>query len=270
MSQKRRKNKELVSESDLELNEISDYVDSSVDVAKRSASGDSEESEDSGRNSADGDNNPFSVPSLLRFISVERYDLRTIMDVVGSFSTKISVRSRMAAYRYFQLVLVNQELNKRFKQSCFGHLRNLPEHLKFNGQLVWIYEAIPHIGKFVEKSTDEPFSIPRILRWHTTKSDQIIEGDLFKYKEKIIENVHPYIIPTLRETNMDYMIFFEPYTEEVKNNVLDGLKKELEGVTVLISNEDSDDERNLGGKPVEVGVGDDDTPSTFKDAAETS
>ncbi|KAM3398798.1 hypothetical protein P3S68_002314 [Capsicum galapagoense] len=59
-----------------------------------------------------------------------------IIDEVRSFPTKISIRSRMAAYREFKEILVNQELKKRFKRSYFGHLRNLPEHLKFNGQLV--------------------------------------------------------------------------------------------------------------------------------------
>ncbi|KAM3305345.1 hypothetical protein P3S67_012211 [Capsicum chacoense] len=117
---------------------------------------------------------------------------------------------------------------------------------------------------------EEPFFIPRILRWHTTKSDQIIEGDPFKYKENITGNVYPYIILTLHETKMDYMISFKPYTDEVKNNVLDGFKKELEEVTVLISNEDSDDDGDLGGNSIEVRVGYDDTPSTSKDAAGTS
>ncbi|KAM3246193.1 cytochrome c1-like [Capsicum annuum] len=69
---------------------------------------------------------------------------------------------------------------------------------------------------------------------------------------------------------MDYMIFFDPYTDEVKNNVLDDLKKGLEGVIVLISNEDSDDDGYLSDNPVEVCIGDDDTSSTSKDAAGTS
>ncbi|KAM3222783.1 hypothetical protein P3L10_022053 [Capsicum annuum] len=75
--------------SDLELKEISDYIDSSEDVAKRSVSGDSEECEGSGSNSDDGDNDSLSMPYLSRCISVERYDLRTIIDKVGSFPTKI-------------------------------------------------------------------------------------------------------------------------------------------------------------------------------------
>ncbi|KAM3281491.1 hypothetical protein P3S67_028513 [Capsicum chacoense] len=89
---KRNKIEESVSESDLELKEISDYVDSSEDVAKRSVSGDSEDCEGSGSNSDDGDNDSLSVPYLSRCIFVERYDLRTIIDEVGSFPAKISVR----------------------------------------------------------------------------------------------------------------------------------------------------------------------------------
>ncbi|KAM3284273.1 hypothetical protein P3S67_023072 [Capsicum chacoense] len=441
---KRKKIEKSVSKSYLELKEISDYVDSSEDVAKRSVSGDSEECEGSGSNSDDGDNDSLSVPYLSRYIFVERYDLRTIINEVGSFPTKISVRSRMDAYREFKKILVDQELKKRFKRSCFGHLRNLPEHLKFNGQLVhylllrlvkndkirhkmwfcinnkpacfglkefclitgldcssypseskmkkvlakgddfcfkvtknknitvanllhlirgnklnedqnfkccllwflhtmlltkysmkvvdtklirmvdslsffekylwgketfqltmdylkkksnlkkqkevfdekqkasyalfgfpwafmiWIYKVFPHLGEFAGKSMDEPLPIPRILRWHTLKNDKIIEGDPFKYKGKVTENVHPYIIPTVREMKMDYMITFDPYTNKVKNNILDGLKKELEGVTILTSNEDSDDDGDLGGNPVGVRVGDDDSPSTSKDAARTS
>ncbi|XP_047264255.1 glutamic acid-rich protein-like [Capsicum annuum] len=119
---KMKKIEELVSELDSELKKISDYVDSSEDVAKRSVNGDSEES-----NSDDGDNDSLSVPYL--------------------------------------------------------------------------------------------------SRWHTTKSDKIIKGDPLKYKGKVTENVHPYIIPTVCETKMDYMIMFEQYTDEVKNNILDGLKK---------------------------------------------
>ncbi|XP_047268401.1 uncharacterized protein LOC124898684 [Capsicum annuum] len=107
---------------------------------------------------------------------------------------------------------------------------------------IWIYETFSHLGEFARKSMDEPFPIPHILSWYTTKNDKIIEDDPFKYKEKVTENVHPYIIPTVRETKMDYIITFEPSMDEVKNNVLDGLKKDLEGVTVLTSNEDSDDD----------------------------
>ena len=69
---------------------------------------------------------------------------------------------------------------------------------------------------------------------------------------------------------MDYMGTFKPYTDEVKNNIFDGLKKDLQGVTILNSNKDSDDEGDLGGNSVGVRVCDDDSPSTSKDAAGTS
>ncbi|KAM3282934.1 hypothetical protein P3S67_026579 [Capsicum chacoense] len=141
---KRKKIQESVSESDSELKEISEYVNSSEDVAKRSVSDDGKESDRSGSNSDDGDNDSLSVPYLSRCIFVERYDLRTIIDEVGSFPAKISVRSRMTAYREFKQVLVDKELKKRFKRSCFVHLRNLPEHLKFNGQLVH-YLLLRHV-----------------------------------------------------------------------------------------------------------------------------
>ncbi|KAM3281492.1 hypothetical protein P3S67_028514 [Capsicum chacoense] len=136
--------------------------------------------------------------------------------------------------------------------------------------LIWIYEVFPHLREFAGKSMDESLPIPRILRWHTSKSDKLIEGDPFKYKEKVTENVNLYIIPTVCATKMDHIITSDPYTDEVKNNIFDGLKKELEGVTVLTSNEDSDDNENLGGNPIGVRVGDDDSLSTSKDAAGTS
>ncbi|KAM3282241.1 hypothetical protein P3S67_025886 [Capsicum chacoense] len=128
--------------------------------------------------------------------------------------------------------------------------------------MIWIYKVIPHLGNFDGKSMDEPFLIPRILRWHITKSDQIIKGDPFI--------MCPYIIPTVCDTKMDHMIMLKPCTDEVKNNVFDGLKKELEGVIDLILNEDSEDDGDLGGNPVGVCIGDDDTLSTSKDTEGTS
>ncbi|PHT59377.1 hypothetical protein CQW23_01740 [Capsicum baccatum] len=244
--------------------EISDYAESSEDVLPEcSVSGDSEESEGIGRNNDDGDNDPLFVPSLSRFIFVKRYDLRTIMDEVRSFPAKISVRLRMIIYQEFKQVFVDQELKKRFKRSYFGHLRKLPEHLKFNGQFGCMRPFFI-LENLLENQWISSFPF-RALKWHTTKSDQMIEGDPFKYKGKVTENVHPYIIPTIHQTKMDYMITFDPYIDKVKNNILDGLKQELEGVIVLILNEDSDDDGDLGGNPIKVRIGDDDTSSTSKD-----
>ncbi|XP_047260174.1 synaptic vesicle membrane protein VAT-1 homolog [Capsicum annuum] len=56
----------------------------------------------------------------------------------------------------------------------------------------------------------------------------------------------------------------KPYKEEVKNKFLDGLKKDLQGVTVLTSNKNNDNDEDLGGKPIGVHIGDDDSSSTLK------
>ncbi|PHT31532.1 hypothetical protein CQW23_27869 [Capsicum baccatum] len=157
---------------------------------------------------------------------------------VGSFPAKILVRSRMAANRVFNLLTKSEE--------------------KIQVVLFWTLE--------------KPFG----TSWNQLNEDQKIKCCLLWFLHTMLlvkdstKNVHPYIIPTVRETNMDYMITFNPYTDEVKNNVFDDLKKALEGVTVLISNEHTEDNRDLGGNPVGVCIGDDDTPSTSKDIKGTS
>ncbi|XP_047267608.1 cilia- and flagella-associated protein 251-like [Capsicum annuum] len=69
---------------------------------------------------------------------------------------------------------------------------------------------------------------------------------------------------------MDYMVMFKSYTDEVKNNVLDGLNKDLQGVNILTSNEDSDDDGDLDSNSIGVRVSDDVSPSTSKDVEGTS
>ncbi|KAH0635611.1 hypothetical protein KY290_036023 [Solanum tuberosum] len=66
-------------------------------------------------------------------------------------------------------------------------------------QGVWIYEVLPHLGNYAKKSLDSPLSIFRLLRWHTTKSDNIVDGDPFKNKGRSTKVVHPYLVPTVRE-----------------------------------------------------------------------
>ncbi|KAH0656153.1 hypothetical protein KY285_031035 [Solanum tuberosum] len=101
--------------------------------------------------------------------------------------------------------------------------------------LVWIYEVFPHLGKYAKKSLDFPLPIPRLLRWHTTKNDNIVEGDPFKYNGRSTKIVHPYLIPIVRETKQNYMETLKLYTDEVKDTIIDALKANLKGVTVLTS-----------------------------------
>ncbi|KAM3247723.1 hypothetical protein P3L10_009490 [Capsicum annuum] len=82
------------------------------------------------------DEEALILPHCARFVSAERYDIATVLDDVRLFSTKISVRSRLKMFNEFKQVVVDQRLKSRFKNSCFGGLWDLPEHMKFNGQLV--------------------------------------------------------------------------------------------------------------------------------------
>ncbi|KAM3356850.1 hypothetical protein P3S68_023564 [Capsicum galapagoense] len=58
------------------------------------------------------DKEALILPHCARFVSAERYNLATVLDDIGSFLAKIS-------------------------NSCFGDLWDLPEHMKFNRQLVY-------------------------------------------------------------------------------------------------------------------------------------
>ncbi|KAM3356210.1 hypothetical protein P3S68_022924 [Capsicum galapagoense] len=56
--------------------------------------------------------------------------------------------------------------------------------------------------------------------------------------------VHPYLIPTVREMKQHYMKKFKAFTDEPNDAFIDGLKACLEGVTVITSSEDGEDEDN--------------------------
>ncbi|KAH0633903.1 hypothetical protein KY290_037347 [Solanum tuberosum] len=58
--------------------------------------------------------------------------------------------------------------------------------------------------------------------------------------------VHQYLIPTVRETKQNYMPTLKPYTNEVKDTIIDALKANLEGVTVLTSAVENEEDEILG------------------------
>ncbi|KAG5598909.1 hypothetical protein H5410_030279 [Solanum commersonii] len=51
----------------------------------------------------------------------------------------------------------------------------------------------------------------------------------------LLKVVHPYITPTIRETKKNYLAALKRYVDKVKDTVLNALKKNLKGVTVLTS-----------------------------------
>ncbi|KAG5579848.1 hypothetical protein H5410_050475, partial [Solanum commersonii] len=120
---------------------------------EKTDSGDEKSSRDT-RDTRDEDDDPLPLQICARQISSKSYNLTTWMDELGSFPTNFFVRTRMALNRDFRKLLV-QEKN---------------------------YNAFSHLGKYAKKSLDSPLPSLRLLRLHTTKSNNIIEGDPFKYK----------------------------------------------------------------------------------------
>ncbi|KAG5585079.1 hypothetical protein H5410_045513 [Solanum commersonii] len=81
--------------------------------------------------------------------------------------------------------------------------------------LVWIYETFLHLGKYVKKSLDSPLPISHLLRWHTAKTIIL---------SKVIHLITKNNLATSKS-----------YVDEVKDIVLDELKANLKGVTILTS-----------------------------------
>ncbi|KAK4708568.1 hypothetical protein R3W88_029493 [Solanum pinnatisectum] len=185
---------------------------------KISSEGESD-SEESSRDTNRYEDDHLSLPICARDILGELYDLETLLDKVGSFPAKISIRLRMTIHREFWKILIEQKFYNEFKGTCFGHLRHIPDYFKFNGL----------IAHYI---------------WYTSKSDNIVEGDPFKYKGRSTKIVHPYLTPTVREMGQNYMKTFKPYTDEVKD-AIDVLKTQLKGVNVLTAGDEYFDDHNI-------------------------
>ncbi|KAF3632022.1 hypothetical protein FXO38_26333 [Capsicum annuum] len=94
--------------------------------------------------------------------------------------------------------------------------------------MIWIYEAFPALGMGNGKSTEDPLPIPRLLRWHTSKGDKLIE---------------------VRKMKQHYTKKFKAFIDEPNDVFIDGLKACLEGMTVITlseDGEDGDDDRDFG------------------------
>ncbi|KAG5579623.1 hypothetical protein H5410_050250 [Solanum commersonii] len=229
----------------------------SVDASDNVESSDREsDSEESSRDTSRDEDDLLSLPFCARDISSELYDLATWLDEVGSFPAKISVRSRMTmaddldffkSYPWekksFDLTLtyLKNQINLRKQGQMYNEKKNASYALYgfpwafliiILNYFVWIYEVVPYLGKYIGKSSDTLLLIPHLLRWYTLKSDNIVEGDPFKYKGRSTKIVHPYLTPT-------------PYTNEVNDTVIDVLKTQLKGVTVLTAGDEYLGDHNI-------------------------
>ncbi|XP_049405173.1 uncharacterized protein LOC125868586 [Solanum stenotomum] len=162
------------------MDEIYNYEDSSAQATddvesseENTDSGDEETSRDS-RDTGDEDDDPLSLPTCAREISV----------CIDYGAELLSIP------RHAKIKKVLQKGEKFYYK-------------------VWIYEVFPHLGNYAKKSLDSPLPIPRLLRWHTAKSDNIVKGDPFKYKAIVDEDlaiVDEYFAEEVNEQEKEKMV----------------------------------------------------------------
>ncbi|KAG5590139.1 hypothetical protein H5410_040653 [Solanum commersonii] len=231
----------------------------------------SDSEDESSRDTQTGDEaeDPLSLPISTRDISGKSYDMKTWIHEIGSFPVKISIRARIVVYRDFRNLLGKEIFNLTLaylknkinlkKQNDVYNERGNASYALFGYMRLFLI-----LGKYAKKSLDSPLPISHLLRWHTTKNDNIIEGDSFKYKGKSTKVVHSYLSPTVRETKKNCLATLKPYMDEVKDTVLDALKENLKDVTILTSTVESVEDECLSdhnpNQPCENFV-----PSSFKD-----
>ncbi|KAG5573031.1 hypothetical protein H5410_062797 [Solanum commersonii] len=93
----------------------------------------------------------------------------------------------------------------------------------------------------------DPLSLPTCARVISIKSYNLttcMDG-LGSFPAKI-SVVHPYLVPTVRETKKNYIATLKSYTDEVKDTIIDALKSNLKGVIVLTSAVENQEDEILG------------------------
>ncbi|KAG5579835.1 hypothetical protein H5410_050462 [Solanum commersonii] len=157
------------------------------------------------------------------------------MDELGSFPTKISVRTRMALYRDFRKLLVQEKNYNDFKGTCFGHLRHIPEYFNYFTNF-WV--GYMRCFLIIVSMPRSPWILlcPFPVDLDCTRQRAIILSKI----------VHPYVTPIVRETKQSYMATLNPYTDEVQDTFMDPLKANLKGVIVLTSVVQNEEDEILG------------------------
>ncbi|KAH0720104.1 hypothetical protein KY284_005134 [Solanum tuberosum] len=226
--------------------EINNYEDSSAlatddgeSTKENTDSGDESSSGDS-RDTGDEDDDPLSLPTCARKIS--EFALITGLNCLA-YPRDAKMKKELQKVKYLK-----NKINLKKQSEVYKERGNAPYALYGFpwAFLVWIYETFPYLGNYAKKSLDSPLPILYLLRWHTAKSDNIVEGDPFKYQGKSTKVVHPYLVPIVRETKQNYMATLKAYTNEVKDKIIDALKANLKGVTVLSSAVENREDEILG------------------------
>ncbi|KAG5629453.1 hypothetical protein H5410_001170 [Solanum commersonii] len=194
-------------------------------LEKKTDSGDESSSRDN-RDTGKEDDDPLSLPTCARVISGKSYNLTTCMDELGSFPAKISVRARMTLYRNFRNALWGKEcfdLTVKYLKNKIN-LKKQSEVYKEKGNASFGYTRLFLILVIMQRS-------PWIL---LCQFPVYLDGT--RQRAITLSKVmHPYLVPTVRETKQNYMATLKPYMDEVKDTIIDALKANLKGVIVLIS-----------------------------------
>ncbi|KAH0661280.1 hypothetical protein KY284_026211 [Solanum tuberosum] len=199
--------------------EIDNYEDSSAQAIddvefseENTDSGDESSNRDS-RDTRDEDDDPLSLPTCARVIS----EFALITGLNCSAYPRDAKMKKVLQKDYFKSYPWGEECfdltTKYLKKKI--NLKKQSEVYKERGNasyalygfpwafLVWIYEVFPHLSNYAKKSLDSPLPIPRLLRWHTAKSANIVEGDPFKYKGRSTKQqlikMKTYTTPTVDE-----------------------------------------------------------------------
>ncbi|KAG5597671.1 hypothetical protein H5410_038903 [Solanum commersonii] len=218
--------------------ESSDQATDDVEFTEENTdSGDEETSGDS-RYTGDEDDDPLSLLTCARQISGKSYNLTTCMDELGSFPAKIFVRARMTLYHDFRIMDDDLDFFKSYPwgKECFDltvkylknkiSLKKQSEVYKERGNAscdMFGYMRLFLILVIMQRS-------PWIL---LCQFPVYLDGarqrtiTLSKVIHLSTNVVHPYLIPTVRETKQNYMTTLKPYTDEVKDTIIDALKTNL-------------------------------------------
>ncbi|KAG5598623.1 hypothetical protein H5410_029993 [Solanum commersonii] len=174
--------------------------------------------------------------------------------LLGSFPAKISVRARMTLYSDFRNALVQEKIYNDFKdffksypwgKECFdlsmkylkknNNLKKQSEVYKERGNASYALYGFPRAFLFGYMRLFLILVIMQRSLWILLCQFPVYLDGTWQRAITLSKVVHPYLVPTVRETKQNYMATLKSYTDEVKDTIIDALKANLKGVTVLTS-----------------------------------
>ncbi|PHU26262.1 hypothetical protein BC332_04594 [Capsicum chinense] len=177
--------------------------------------------------------NSPSIEELIKIFSIDCYPVRMRCNGATDLMGDLVVKSVMGkSFDAFKKILREQKLDSYFRESCFGKYLDLPEdnNARFQMKMAWAFEAIPYLRQQV--NYQEEVSCPRILRWLSAKTNKNTKFlDPFNPPKEAI--VHLWLVPINRELKMSFFLTLRSVQTLSDPKVVDGIKIELFGETVI-------------------------------------